>query len=512
MPKAKAKDKNQALAEKIAEFRYDPYGFVMFVFPWGEPGTFLEHHSGPDEWQKEALIEIGMRLSNAQDTGEPVRILRRSGHEIGKTAFIAWVILWWNSTREHPQGVVTANTRMQLEGKTWRELAKWHGIMIHKDWFEWTATKFSLKAHPATWFSQAVPWVKEKSEAFAGTHEKRGVLMIFDEASLIDDKIWEVADGAMDAGALWIAFGNPTRNTGKFYEAAVGKWRHRWYSQRIDSRKSKIANQARIAQWVEDFGEDSDYVRIRVKGEFPRASAMQFIPSDIVMAAAGRHLRPDMYDFAPKILGVDVARFGDDMSTIIKRQGLAAFDLMKFRGIDLMRLTGIVIQQIQEWKPDAIMVDATGGYGAAVVDRLRQLGYEVIEVQFGGTAIKEKIYHNKRTEIWGEMREWLKGGGAIPDDDELKADLVAPEYAFDNRDRQALESKDDMKTRGLSSPDCGDALACTFAEPVVLHTDRTNIFTGVRPAVGATPGVSGYDPTAFIRDARQHMSNRMRRG
>jgi hypothetical protein len=483
----------------------------MYAYPWGVKGTEIEGFTGPDKWQRQTLIEIGERMKAAEKTGEPVRILRRSGHEIGKTAFIAWIIQWWNSTRDHPAGVVTANTKQQLTSKTWRELAKWHNMMINRDWFSWTSTRFFLNAHPSTWFTEATPWTKEKSEAFAGTHEKRtGVLMIFDEASIIDDRIWEVADGAMDKGSLWLAFGNPTKNSGKFFHAAVGDWRERWFSARIDARDSIIANQVRIKQWVDDYGEDSDYCRIRVKGEFPRASAMQFIPSDIVMAAAARHLRPDMFGHAPKIIGVDVARFGDDMSTIIKRQGLCASDLKKFRNIDLMRFTGVLIQEIQAFKPDAVFIDATGGYGAAVVDRLRQLGIGCIEVQFGGAAADDKSWNNKRTEIWGRMKEWLKLGGAIPDDSELKADLVGPWYSFDNKDRVALESKEDMKRdRALPSPDCGDALACTFAEPVVNQSDRNiSSFVGVRPAVGGSPEGKKYDPTAFIRDVKRRMEGR----
>lgn len=501
----------EQLQRDIAGFLYDPYGFVMYAYPWGKEGTFLAKHAGPDEWQKKALIEIGDAMRAAAETGEPVRILRRSGHEIGKTAFIAWIIQWFTSTREHPVGVVTANTKQQLDTKTWRELSKWHDVMIHKHWFTWTATKYYLTAYPNDWFVAATPWSKERSEAFAGTHDKRGVLMIFDESSLIDDKIWEVADGAMDEGSLWLAFGNPTRNTGMFHEAAVGKFRHRWKSARIDSRVSKIANQTRIKQWLEDYGDDSDYVRVRVKGEFPRASSMQYIPSDIVMAAAIRLYNQDMFRKQPKIMGVDVARFGDDQSTMIKRQGLQSWDLKKTRGVDVDVFASLVAQEAKEFVPDAVFVDASGGYGLAVIYKLKQLGFPVIEVQFGGAAADEKSFRNKRAEIWGRMKEWLKSGGAIPDDDELKADLVGPEYSFVNlkgHDVVILEAKEDMKSRGLASPDCGDALAMTFAEHLLSASEQSAAASmgGVAPAIGDPNG--DVDPTRFIREAAQRLHKR----
>jgi hypothetical protein len=247
-----------------------------------------------------------------------------------------------------------------------------------------------------------VPWSETNSEAFAGTHEKH-VLIIFDEASKIADIIWEVAEGAMTTpGAGFIAFGNPTQNTGRFREC-FGRFRHRWITMQVDSRTAKMTDKAQIQQWVDDYGEDSDFVRVRVKGEFPRASAMQFIPSDIVAAAAGKHLREDQYSHMPIILGVDVARYGDDASVIYKRQGSAAWRLWKGRGIDNMRLAGLVEQTWREQRADACFIDHGGGSG--VIDRLRQIGLRPIEIPFGSTATKDKIYANKRAEMWGNMRD-----------------------------------------------------------------------------------------------------------
>ncbi len=465
-----ARQIDDELTEAIAQFVCDPLGYVYFVFPWGEQGSPLAGEDGPDEWQIDILRRIG---EGTLTVGEAIQIAVASGHGIGKTALIAWIIHWFISTRPNPQIVCTANTKQQLEQKTWRELAKWNKLALNSHWFTWTATKFYFTDSPEDWFAAAVPWSKEKSEAFAGTHE-RHVLVVFDEASKIDDKIWEVTEGAMTTiGAVWIAFGNPTQNTGRFKEC-FGRFRHRWICRQIDSRTAKMANKKQLEQWIEDYGEDSDFVRVRVKGEFPRAGSAQFIPSDLIEAAAGRVIRPENYLHAPKVLGVDVARFGDDQTVFYVRQGLATLKVLKVRGKDTMWTASTAAVIYDEEKCHALFIDDTG-VGGGVTDRLRQLGYRPIAVVVGETATDEKRYFNKRAEIWGAMRDWLKTGGCIPDDSELKADLEGPEYGFDAKERLQLEKKQDMKERGLASPDTAEALALTFAQPVYVMTEHDRI-------------------------------------
>jgi hypothetical protein len=221
------------LQELIASTVYDPYKFVMLAYPWGETGP-LERESGPDDWQKSVLDELGEDLKN----GRSPRIAVASGHGIGKSALVSWVLHWFVSTRPHPQIVVTANTREQLLKKTFRELSVWHKHSIHKHWFTWTATKFYHNDHASTWFVAATAWSAESSDAFGGTHAKH-VLMIYDEASGIDDVIWEVTEGAMTTErSVWLAFGNPTKNTGRFREC-FGKFKHRWSTRQIDSRTAR---------------------------------------------------------------------------------------------------------------------------------------------------------------------------------------------------------------------------------------------------------------------------------
>ena len=466
MNSASTATKTNPLVEAIARLYFDPLGFVYFAFPWGEPGTLLADESGPDDWQADILSTLGKELREGAETDEALReavqIAVASGHGVGKTALVAWIILWFLSTRAHPNVVVTANTGVQLQTKTWRELAKWHKLAINGAWFEWTATKFYLKDSPETWFATATPWSVERSEAFAGTHEAH-VLVIFDEASAVEDLIWEVVEGAMTTGeCVWIAFGNPTRNTGRFREC-WRRFRHRWITRRVDGRKAKMASSAQIEKWIEDYGEDSDFVRIRVRGVFPRAGSNQFIGEDIVYEA--RQRKAEGHENMPTVIGVDVARFGEDQSVILVRQGLAILAITRFRELGTMELAARVSEACDEYEPAAVFVDGVG-VGAGVVDRLRQLGVDVTEVNGGATAADGQTYYNHRCEMWAGARAWLKDGGCLPDDQELADDLTAPEYGFDGRNRLQLERKDDMKSRGLPSPDAGDALALTFATPV----------------------------------------------
>lgn len=467
----------EALIEAVATFRRDPLGFVMFAFPWGEPNTPLVNEDGPEDWQAEVLASVGIGL---KDLDEAIQEATASGHGVGKSCLVSWLILWAMSTHEDTRGVVTANTEVQLRTKTWPELSKWYRLLICRHWFKLTATAlFSVDpAHEKTWRVDAIPWSENNTEAFAGLHNAgKRVIVVFDEASAIPDVIWETTEGALtdaDTEILWFAFGNPTRNTGRFREC-FGRFRHRWMTRQVDSRTVRITNKEQIRQWVEDYGEDSDFVRIRVRGVFPRAGAQQFIDSQRVEEAQRReagHIPSD-----PLVLGVDVARFGDDQTVICPRRGRDARTKpwVTLRGADTMQVAGRVAEIAAQIKPDAVFVDE-GGLGAGVVDRLKQLGVPgVIGVNFGAAPDSENPVaegvrvKNKRAEMWARMREWLRNG-AVPEDHELMSDLTGVEYGFDADNAIQLERKEAMKKRGLASPDKGDALALTFAYPVVKST------------------------------------------
>jgi hypothetical protein len=467
------------IARKIFSCRADPLRHALLAFPWGQGE--LAGMTGPRQWQRDVLQEIGAHLANPTTRHAPLRIARASGHGIGKSALIGMITKWALDTMPDARVVVTANTEGQLLTKTSPELAKWQRLAITAPWFKANATSIvSTQAGCASsWRCDLVTWSEHNTEAFAGLHNQgRRIVLIFDEASGIADKVWEVALGALtdaDTEIIWLAFGNPTLNTGAFREC-FGKHRKLWRTAQIDSRTVEGTNKAYLQELCDTYGEDSDIAKVRVRGMFPSASSMQFIALGDVEAAQSRDI-PHGLPGDPIVFGVDCARFGDDESVLAIRRGRDARSLpwKSWGNVDAMTLAGDIALEAARLHPDAIFVDA-GNIGAAVVDRLRQLipDTPVIEVWFGGKGRDAELEPgvtvptaDKRAEMWTRMRSWLRSG-AIPDKERLRDDLIGPTYAFAADDtRVKLERKPDMKKRGLPSPDWGDALACTFAEPVM---------------------------------------------
>ena len=463
------------IIEQLAEFSRDPVGFVFFSFPWGEEGTEL-FGKAPDDWQIKVLEDLRDGLITLE---EAILLARTSGHGIGKSALVAWIILWAISTFEDTKGVVTANTENQLKTKTWAEVAKWHRLFIGREYFKMTATALFAcdPLHEKTWRIDMVPWSERNTEAFAGLHnEGKRILVVFDEGSAIPDMIWEVTEGALtdrNTQIIWAAFGNPTRNKGRFRECFPGgRFAHRWNTAAIDSRTVKITNKEQLNRWVADYGEDSDFVRVRVRGVFPRVDAESFISHDLVMAAVEREILPQG---GAIVLGVDVGRFGDDPSVIYPRCGRDAISrqIEICYGLDTMTFAGKVAAAFLRLGASICMVDE-GGVGGGVVDRLRQLRIPVIGVDFGsradGFSASGVKYANKRAEIWGELKGWL-ADGSIPnivtgENTTLTDELTAPTYVLtDKKEEILLEGKRQMRARGVASPNVADALACTFAYP-----------------------------------------------
>ena len=424
------------------------------------------------------------------------------------SALVAWSILFIMSTRPHSKGVVTANTAEQLRTKTWAELGKWFKKCITSDWFNYFSARGNLslqsKQFPESWRCDALTCREENSESFAGLHAANSTpWYIFDEASAVPDQIWNVSEGGTtDGEPVWLAFGNPTQNTGRFYQAVFGSQRHRWKSESIDSRDVKITNKDRIQEWVDDYGEDSDFVRVRVRGVPPTASTTQFLPVNLVRDARKRE--PTADPGAPVIVGVDVARFGDDHSVICTRIGRDAksIPMKKFTHQDTQDL-GFRVMEHVEWLQemgygcDVINVDG-GGVGGGVIDKLRACRYNCNEVHFGGKAEEKKKYANRGTEMWDRIKFWIPYG-CIPDTEILEQELVGREYGFVQENILMLEKKSDMKKRGLPSPDHGDALALTFAVQVARRDTsfgRKRMFPRMR-------AVSEYDIYDGPNDVRE---------
>jgi len=400
------------LVSDMANFSKDPYGWVLYSFPWGSGD--LKGFEGPDEWQTEILCAVRDGLINV---GQAIQIAIASGHGIGKSALVAWLILWSLSTFEDTCGVVTANTETQLKTKTWAQLAKWYRLFIAKHWFKYTATAiFSVDPeHEKTWRIDMVAWSERNTEAFAGLHNKgKRVVLFFDEASAIPDVIWEVSEGALtdsETELMWFAFGNPTRNTGRFKEC-FGRFRHRWITRQIDSRTSKLTNKEKIQEWIDDYGIDSDFVKVRVRGMFPSMSVKQFISIEDVDKAYGKSLRHEQYHFAPKILTCDPAWEGDDELVIGIRQGLAFSILRTIPKNDNDIFVATLLANLEdEHQADAVFID--GGYGTGIVSAGKIMKRDHWRLVWFAEASPDPGCLNLRAYMWKQMRDWLKQGGAI---------------------------------------------------------------------------------------------------
>lgn len=456
------------IVEMVASCQYDPNAWADFAWDWGNGA--LADYDGPRDWQRDINSVIAEHLQDPERRYQPLRIAVASGHGIGKSAEMGMISNWAMSCFDDCKIVTTANTDGQLRTKTAPEIGKWFRMSITSHWFDVQAQSIKSrdKAHSNDWRQDFIPWSEHNTEAFAGLHNKdKIIVLLFDEASKIHDKVWEVAEGALtdeNTVIIWIVFGNPTRNSGRFREC-FRKFRHRWVQRQIDSRTVPGTNKKFLQSLVDDNGEDSDVVKIRVRGQFPSQSAMQFISGEDADAARARHLRPEQFKFAPKIIGVDPAWTGDDPLVIMLRQGLYSKRLATLPKNDNdVEVANLIARLEDEHQADAVFVD--GGYGTGIVSAGRTMGRSWRIIWFGGKAI-DPGFSNKRAEMWGGMKQWIKDGGAIdPANETLYQDLIGPETVPRLDGKILLESKHDMKERGLPSPNEGDALALTFAEPV----------------------------------------------
>jgi hypothetical protein len=322
----------------------------------------------------------------------------------------------------------------------------------------------------------------------------RGVRLdgaVIDEVAQIKPEVWdEIIQPALSDRMGWAWFIGTPKGINVFsslFFAAGNKedWGRARYTV-YDTNALDAKEVARLRSSMSEVAFAREYLC-----DFSAAGDDQLLSLTDVETAAHRQYQPGSNDYAPRILGVDPARFGDDRSVIVPRQGLVTLKPIVYRGIDNMTLAGHVGNQIEQWQPDAVFIDS--GAGAGVIDRLRQLGHDVIEINFGGKAYNVR-YVNKRAEMWFLMAEWVRAGGCIPNDDSLKLELATPTYKYDAANRIQLESKDEIKKRlpDAGSPDIADALALTFAQPVAKR--------GLARQFGArSRAAQDYDPLENLR-------------
>ncbi len=487
------------IVEFLAACRADPLMYVMGAFPWETdisiqkvplPEKYRERFPdcrwGPDEWQCDFLTQLGKDIqANGFDGHSPVAAIRNavvSGHGVGKSTLSAWLVKFILDTRPYSVGTVTANTAPQLRTKTWAEVGKWHNISITKEMFKYTLSSNQMSlVHvdpelAARWKCYAHTCDPSNSESFAGQHSDATSFYIFDEASKIDDLLFDVREGGLKGGEpMLFDFGNGTRNVGRFKENCVGKYRHRYRVWSVDSRDAFRTNKSEIQKEVEEFGEDSDYVRVRIRGLFPKQASTQLIATDKVEEAQSR-LLPMLTRNTPLYIGVDVALQGDDSTVIYPRIGSDARSYLprQFRGLDPEQIANEVKHYVTELKqvgftPAGIFIDGGGGYGSGVYTHLRQMGIFATLVYPGRSALRPKDYGNRITEMWAEMAKSIATDLCLPDSgirvgkdlfDELTEREASPTLSGQLR----LTSKSSLE----SSPDIADALALTYAKTSVV--------------------------------------------
>jgi len=450
-------------------------GMIQYI---RRPVLFVRQvlNAEPDDWQVDTL----------QDLADHPRVAVRSGHGVGKTALEAWALLWFMFTRPFPKVPCTAPTRQQLYDILWAEAAKWmERALVLKPYFEWQKTRIVQRQHPERWF--AVARTANKPENLAGFHEDH-LLFIVDEGSGVADSIFETIEGALTtADAKLLICGNPTKNSGEFYDAFF-KNRSLYRVRKVACSDSPRVSPEYRKRLVQKYGENSDIVRVRADGEFPKAEPDTFIPLELVEAATMREVELE----GPLEIGVDVARFGDDETVLAARVGMKHVRLDVYQGQDTMVTTGRAVamakELMQEYgKPKCVVKIDDDGVGGAVTDRLREvvreegLRIEVIDCHNGGVPEDKEHYEDWGSESWAHLRDLLqKGEVELINDEDLVGQLSTRKYTLTSRGKIKLESKKDMKKRGLRSPDRADAVVLAFAPTKSFDPGLTGLLRGAK--------------------------------
>ena len=394
------------------------------------------------------------------------RISVRSGHGTGKSTASSWAMLWFLLLRFPNKVVVTAPTSGQLFDALFAELKRWVNELppALKAMLTVKSDRVELVAAPSEAFISARTSRAETPEALAGVHSDN-VMLVVDEASGVPEQVFEAAAGSMSGhAAVTIMLSNPTRSSGTFFESQT-RLSETWWTRRWSCVESPLVSDEFVDEMRLRYGEESNAYRIRVLGEFPLADDDTIIPFHLVEAATNRDIQLD--EGAPIVWGLDVARFGSDKSALAKRQGNVITEVTSWQGLDLMATVGRVKAQYDglpsNLRPREIMVDVIG-MGSGVVDRLRELGLPVRGVNVAESPSMAGTYINLRAELWFKMRGWLEQRNAkIPKDERLIGELTSIRYTFVSSGKMKAEGKDDMKRRGLPSPDIADAVCLTFA-------------------------------------------------
>jgi len=440
--------------------------FVAFTIRYkNNPTLFVKEvlKANPDTWQETFLTHIAKGNR---------RISVRSGHGVGKSTAASWAIIWYLLLRYPVKVVVTAPTSSQLYDALFAELKRWVKELPEtlRDMLEVKQDRIEVKEAATEAFVSARTSRAEQPEALQGVHSEN-VMLVADEASGIPEAVFEAAAGSMSGhNAVTLLLGNPVRSSGFFYDTQ-NRLANDWVTMKVSCVDSPRVSDAYVEEMKSRYGEESNAYRIRVLGEFPRSDDDTIIPMELLELAKHRDVETSQH--AKLIWGLDVARFGGDRSALSKRQGNALIEPTKtWKNLDLMQLTGAVVA---EWealppsqRPHEIMVDSIG-LGAGVVDRLRELGLPARGINVSESPAMGTTYRNLRAELWYKCKAWFEARDCrIPNDEELVAELATVRYFFSSSGKMQVEGKDDIRKRGLKSPDKADSFVLTFASDAAV--------------------------------------------
>ncbi|MBU9552834.1 DEAD/DEAH box helicase family protein [Burkholderia multivorans] len=442
-----------------AELQQNP--FIHFHSRYyRDPILFVQEVLGaePDDWQKEFLTALaeGKR-----------KISVRSGHGVGKSTTTSWAAIWHFYTRFPQKTVITAPTSAQLYDALYSELKAWMKKMpdVLRDMADIKTDRIEFIPAPEESFISLRTSRAEQPEALQGVHSEN-VLLIGDEASGIPEAVFEAASGSMSGhNACTILLGNPTRSSGYFYDTH-NSLSGEWFTMRVSCVDSPRVSKEYVREQAIRFGEDSNAYRIRVLGEFPLSDDDTVIPMHLIESAIQRDIKETPGQRC--VWGLDVARFGTDRTALCIRHGNVVRDKIQWwSGLDTMQTVGRVKALYDactyEERPVEILVDAIG-LGAGVVDRGREMGLPMRGVNVSEAPALGDKYLNLRAELWYKAREWLETRAVrLPADNQLKAELATIRYQFQSTGKIKIESKDEIKKRGVRSPDLADAFVLTFA-------------------------------------------------
>jgi hypothetical protein len=429
------------------------------------PTLFVQEVLGvdPDPWQKDFLeaIAAGNR-----------KVTAKSGHGVGKSTGSSWAMLWFFMTRAPVKVVVTAPTSAQLFDAMFAELKRWIQAMPAplQSLLTVKSDRVVFNAAPDEMFISARTSRAETPEALQGIHSEH-VMLVADEASGVPEAVFEAAAGSMSGhSAVTLLLGNPTRSSGYFYDTH-NRLADEWECFTVSCKDSPRVSDEYVEEMASRYGEDSNAFRIRVLGEFPRADDDTIIPMELLEAARGRDVEGS--DTADMVWGLDVARFGNDCSALCKRKGNVVTEPVRvWRNLDLMQLTGAVVSEYNALpvseRPVEILVDSIG-LGSGVVDRLMELNLPGRGVNVSESPSMGDTYRNLRAELWGKAKTWLEHRDCrLPNDERLINELATVRYKFTSNGKMQVEAKDEIKKRGLKSPDLADSFVLTFASDAAV--------------------------------------------